>query len=192
MRACLHEYVCVYARVRVRARTGARACVGGNSIYIPTTHCPSTTIRRPHAISAPPSPTSGKKSAFEVFESHSDEVTELPEGGVLLAGNDHTRVQAMAVDRNGTSSWFVQYHPEYDLQYFSSLIRIRTERMTSMGFFKKEEDVGVYCDELNELHVDPARLDLLWKYGIDSDIIDVGIKQAEVKNWVAHLSATRR
>ena len=113
-------------------------------------------------------------------------------GGVLLAGNDHTRVQAMAVDRNGTSSWFVQYHPEYDLKYFSSLIRIRTERMTSMGFFKKEEDVGVYCDELNELHVDPARLDLLWKYGIDSDIIDVGIKQAEVKNWVAHLSATKR
>ena len=127
-----------------------------------------------------------------MFESHSDEVTELPEGVVLLAGNDHTRVQAMAVDRNGTSSWFVQYHPEYDLKYFSSLIRIRTERMTSMGFFKKEEDVGVYCDELNELHDDPARLDLLWKYGIDSDIIDVGIKQAEVKNWVAHLSATRR
>ena len=32
---------------------------------------------------------------------------------------------APLLTQNGVESWFVQYHPEYDLHYFSSLIAIR-------------------------------------------------------------------
>ena len=40
--------------------------------------------------------------------SHGDEVTHAPPGAVVLSGNGHSAVQAMAVTRNGTESWFVQ------------------------------------------------------------------------------------
>lgn len=45
------------------------------------------------------------------FQWHEDAVTELPPGARLLASSELTRVQAFAV---GTSSYGIQYHPEYD------------------------------------------------------------------------------
>ena len=45
----------------------------------------------------------------EAFMSHGDEVTRIPREAVVLSGNDHTRVQAMSVTKNGVESWFVQY-----------------------------------------------------------------------------------
>jgi GMP synthase-like glutamine amidotransferase len=44
------------------------------------------------------------------FQWHEDEVTELPPDARLLASSKRTKVQAFAV---GTSSYGVQYHPEY-------------------------------------------------------------------------------
>ena len=35
----------------------------------------------------------------------------------------------MSVVSGGTESWFVQYHPEYDLDYYAGLIATRVERM---------------------------------------------------------------
>ena len=41
----------------------------------------------------------GKKSVYEAFMSHGDEVTRVPPAGIVLSGNDHTRVQSMCVAR---------------------------------------------------------------------------------------------
>lgn len=125
-----------------------------------------------------------KPTVFEAFESHSDEVVVVPAGGVVLASNDHCRVQAMAVVHNNVESWFVQYHPEYNLSYYSQLIGIRVKRMCDMGFFQKPEDVAAYVQELQALHADPTRKDLLWKYGIGSDMMDQDSRQTEVRNWI--------
>ena len=55
-----------------------------------------------------------KKNVFEAFMSHSDEVTSIPSDcATVLAGNDHSSIQAMSVRHGNTESWFVQYHPEY-------------------------------------------------------------------------------
>ena len=126
----------------------------------------------------------GKKSVFSAFMSHSDEVTRVPACAVVTAGNDHSRVQAMAVTHRGTESWFVQYHPEYDLGYYSSLIANRKERMVGLGFFKEPEDLDRYVAELQALHMDGSRKDVRWKYGIDDDLLDNDIKCAEVRNWL--------
>lgn len=53
----------------------------------------------------------GMPARFVAFETHSDEVTELPEDAVELARNDCT-VQAFRIG----SAYGVQFHPEYDLQ----------------------------------------------------------------------------
>ena len=39
----------------------------------------------------------GRPPVFSNFISHLDEVTELPPGAVVLAGNDFSQVQAMEV-----------------------------------------------------------------------------------------------
>lgn len=65
---------------------------------------------------------SGKKNVFQAFMSHGDEVTQLPAGAIVTASNDHSRVQAMTVTHLGTESWFVQYHPEYDLEYYARFL----------------------------------------------------------------------
>jgi GMP synthase (glutamine-hydrolysing) len=52
----------------------------------------------------------GVPGSFVAFETHSDEVTELPGDATLLAENDRS-LQAFRV-RN---AWGVQFHPEYDL-----------------------------------------------------------------------------
>jgi len=134
---------------------------------------------------------SGKKSVFECFESHGDEVTALPDGGVVLAGNDHTAVQAMAVTCNGTESWFVQYHPEYNLHYFASLIGTRKTRMKDLKMFNTDEEIDAYVAEYHALHADPDRTDIKWKYGIDEDLLDATIKEREVTNWVQHIADRR-
>lgn len=131
---------------------------------------------------------SGKKRVFEAFMSHSDEVTRLPRGALLLSSNDHTRVQAMGVVRHGVESWFVQYHPEYDLGYFSALIATRRERMVSMGFFADGGAVDAYCRDLGELARDHSRKDLAWKYGIDlEDMMDPDVRETEPRNWLRYL-----
>eukprot|EP00940_MAST-03C_sp_MAST-3C-sp2_P002128 g2128.t1 len=132
----------------------------------------------------------GKKTVFEAFMSHSDEVTRVPTGATITAGNDHSSVQAMSVPHGSTESWFVQYHPEYDLRYFAGLIATRKERMTSMGFFKNAADIDTYVAELYSLHDDQDLKHIRWKYGIDEDMLDDDIKQREVRNWLRFISKT--
>ena len=129
----------------------------------------------------------GKRATFDSFQSHQDECTRLPEGAVVLATNEHTRVQAYSINYRGVDSWFVQYHPEYELDYYARLIGSRKERMMGLGFFKTEEDCDVYVQELLELDGDRSRLDLLWKYGIDNDILDRDVKETECRNWLRYL-----
>lgn len=130
----------------------------------------------------------GKKNVFEAFMSHSDEVTSIPDDrATVLAGNDHSIIQAMSVRHGDVESWFVQYHPEYDLKYFAGLISTRKKRMTDMGFFLKEDDIDLYVQELFDLHDDPKLKHLKWKYGIDEDMMDSDIKRREVRNWLKYL-----
>ena len=44
----------------------------------------------------------GKPQVFDGYTSHEDEVTELPAGATLLAGNAFSRVQALALELGGT------------------------------------------------------------------------------------------
>jgi GMP synthase (glutamine-hydrolysing) len=54
----------------------------------------------------------GRAKGFAVPCLHRDEVQRLPDGAVLLAGNAHSPVQAMAYEQGGVRFWGTQYHPE--------------------------------------------------------------------------------
>jgi len=130
---------------------------------------------------------SGKKSVFDAFISHEDEATHLPPGGLLLASNDHSHMQAVAVTHKGGQFWGLQYHPEYDLHELARLCYCRKEKLTRMGFFRDTDAAQDYVDKLEALHQDPSRKDIAWLLGIDQDVMNEDIRQVEVRNWIDRL-----
>jgi len=129
----------------------------------------------------------GKKGVFDAFISHDDEITALPDNGVLLASNDYSNVQACAVTHEGGPFWAVQYHPEYDLHEMARLIYCRREKLTRKGFFADTAAAQQHVDELEALHANPARGDIAWRLGIDADVMNEDVRIQEVRNWITAL-----
>lgn len=126
----------------------------------------------------------GKPEVYSHFVSHDDEVTRLPEGSVLLSGNDFSRVQAAEIRYKKGVFWGLQYHPEYDLHEMARLMVAREKKLTELGFFRGHDDFQEYVDRLEALNAEPQRKDLRWQLGIDDDILSADIRQCEFRNWV--------
>ena len=129
----------------------------------------------------------GKSDVFDGFISHDDEVTELPEGAVRLAGNAFTHVQSVSVDYLGGTFWGLQYHPEYDLHEMARLTWCRIDKMVGLGFFADRKAGEAHVAMLEALHDDPGRQDLAWKLGVDKDVMDKDYRRTEVHNWIEKL-----
>jgi len=129
----------------------------------------------------------GKSLVFDGFISHDDEITELPAGGKWLASNEFSRVQAVAVEYEQGAFWATQYHPEYDLHEVARLIVARAERLIRAGFFREQQDLDRYVDQLETIFRDPSRKDLRWQLAIDEQVLDDTIRQREFVNWLEKL-----
>lgn len=126
----------------------------------------------------------GKPPVFDGFISHDDEITELPPGAKLLASNEFTNVQAVAVEHKNGIFWATQYHPEYDLHEIARLIEARKEKLMKQGFFKSHDDVKKYVNQFDTIFADPSRKDLRWQHAIDDDLLEDSIRQKEFENWL--------
>lgn len=126
----------------------------------------------------------GKPDVFDGFISHLDEVTRLPESGVLLATNEHTRVQALEVKHGNGIFWATQYHPEYELADMARLIVARADYLIKEGFFADRAALDAKVQRMEALASDPSRKDLRWDVAIGDDILDDRIRQCELRNWV--------
>lgn len=133
----------------------------------------------------------GKPPVYSGFISHLDEVTALPPGGVLLASNDFTHVQAIEVKSGKGVFWATQYHPEYDLHEMARLITARESKLLPEGFFRDHQDLAQYVDKLEALSHDPNRKELRWQLDIDDDVLSDTVRQAEFKNWIAKVVLPR-
>mmetsp|Transcript_14982 Transcript_14982/g.26950 ORF Transcript_14982/g.26950 Transcript_14982/m.26950 type:complete len:314 (+) Transcript_14982:3-944(+) len=127
----------------------------------------------------------GKPSVFDAWTSHNDEVTHMPPNSLILAGNQHSHIQAACVQHKKGNFWAVQYHPEYDLNDLSRLTECRKEKLTEMGFFESENEADNYVARMDQLYKNPTRKDLRWELAIDDDVLDENIRCIEVKNWIA-------
>ncbi len=126
----------------------------------------------------------GKPDVFDGFISHLDEVTRLPDGGVLLATNEHTRVQALEVRYGNGVFWATQYHPEYEIADMARLIVARADYLIKEGFFADRAALDAKVQRMETLASDPSRKDLRWDVAIGDDILDDWIRQCELRNWV--------
>jgi GMP synthase (glutamine-hydrolysing) len=126
----------------------------------------------------------GKPPVYIGFSSHLDEVTKLPPGGVLLATNDFTHVQAIAVKHGKGVFWGLAYHPEYDLHEMARLIMARAAKLVAESFFQTHEDLVRYVEKLETLHQNPTQKDLRWQLDIDDDVLSDKVRQVEFHNWI--------
>ena len=129
----------------------------------------------------------GKPFVFDGFISHDDEITKLPPGAVALAGNDFTKIQAVAVEHQNGIFWATQYHPEYNLHEIARLIVAREQKLIRMGYFETHDDMAHYVEQLEKIAADPSRKDLRWQYGIDDDLLSDSIRECEFINWLNKL-----
>ncbi|MBN2497176.1 MAG: type 1 glutamine amidotransferase [Deltaproteobacteria bacterium] len=131
--------------------------------------------------------TTGKPPVYNAFISHVDQVTRLPEGAALLASNDFTHVQAIAVRCGRGSFWATQYHPEYDLEAVARLIVAREPRLLREGFFEDSAALAGHVQKLEALAANPGRKDLRWQLDIDDDVLDADIREHEFASWIREL-----
>ncbi len=134
----------------------------------------------------------GKKSVFDGWISHDDEITHLPPNAVRLAGNDFTHVQAVAVTHEGGLFWAVQYHPEYDVHEMARLAFCRRQKLVELGFLPDMAAADAFVNDLEALHADPSNAALRFRFAIDEDILNPDVRQAEVRNWISRAVRPRR
>ena len=129
----------------------------------------------------------GKPSVFEAYISHDDIVTEIPKGGVVLAGNDFTPIQALSIVHKKGTFWSVQYHPEYNLYEMACLIIAREEKLIELGFFTGPGELKTLVEKMKALYKEPDRKDLRWQLVIDDDVLSDDTKECEFRNWLQEL-----
>lgn len=116
----------------------------------------------------------GRQSGFAAPCVHRDEVTRLPEGAVLLAGNAHSPVQAFAYDDGKIRFWGVQYHPEITPQALAGIL----------------DEIGGYPqslrDDLRQVETDA---DAARRLGAAPGDLQPDQRVTEIRNWFASLSA---
>ena len=114
----------------------------------------------------------GRRDGFCVPCIHRDEVRQLPEGAVVLAGNAHSPVQAFAYERDGVSFWGVQYHPEYPAQAVGAALAAR-------------DPSDPRAADLLRADTDPEAARRL---GADPADLVADARSRELRNWLAHVT----
>jgi GMP synthase (glutamine-hydrolysing) len=132
----------------------------------------------------------GRAPVFDAFTSHADHVTAPPEGVPVLAGNEWSPVQALAVG-GAASFWAVQYHPEYDLREIGRLALLRADELVAQGRFASPQAARDWAADMEALQEDPAREDLRARLDVHSSLLEPDQREREVRNWLARVVRPR-
>ncbi len=126
----------------------------------------------------------GKPVCFDALCIHYDEISTLPANATLLCTNAHSAVQGAIVPLGRSEVWAVQYHPEYDLEQISMMISLFEKDMISEGFFADNADFKSYISTVNRLIHNPKNKALAWRLGVDDNILNDELRNAEIINWI--------
>ena len=114
----------------------------------------------------------GREDGFAAPCVHRDEVVRLPDGATVLAGNDHSAVQAMEYARDGVRFWGVQYHPEYTLDFIG-------KRVLDWG--------RLHADVAGDLQVADRDEAAAERLGVRFSDMQTSMRMTELRNWLASL-----
>lgn len=129
----------------------------------------------------------GRPEAWDALSIHADEVAHLPEEAILLASNSTSTVQAAEIRYLKGVFWGVQYHPELILSEVASALRRGIASLIRVGLAIDSASVEKYAQHLDALCAEPDRRDLAWQLGIDQQVVDVRLRQIELRNFIEYL-----
>ena len=136
---------------------------------------------------------SSRPPVFDALCSHVDEIETLPPNAVVLAANELSAVQAMAARTPRGGSFFgTQYHPEHTLAVSAALMELRAAELVEEGFAINPAEIAAMADDFRTLAAAPPRRNLIWRYGIASEIIDPVRRTAEIGKWLEIVVEARR
>ncbi|WP_372885260.1 type 1 glutamine amidotransferase [Shimia sp.] len=117
----------------------------------------------------------GRADGYAVPCIHRDEISALPEGTLLLAGNEHSPVQAVAHERDGIDFWGTQYHPELAPGDIAAAL----ERMEGVAG----------ADRIADLRACAGDAAAARRLGARVEDMQPERRSLELRNWLAHLGA---
>jgi GMP synthase (glutamine-hydrolysing) len=122
---------------------------------------------------------------FDAPCSHLDEIETLPPNARVLAANEISAIQAIEVETPWRGSFMgTQYHPEHTLAVSAALIEMRAAELVEEGFGIAPSEIVAVAADLRILAAEPNRRDLIWRYGIASEIMDPVRRTTEIGNWL--------
>ncbi len=117
---------------------------------------------------------SGRADGFAVPCIHRDQVSRVPSGATVLAGNGHSAVQAMVVDKDGIDFWGTQYHPELTSRDIAQAVR-------GDGMFSGQPQ---HAEDLELAEVDESAAQRLGTTTVDQQL---QTRARELFNWVTYV-----
>lgn len=93
-----------------------------------------------------------RKGGFQALCIHLDEVSRLPENAIVLAGNDHSNIQAVTIRYKKSEFFGVQYHPEFMVSDLVFIARHMSATLIGEGLFGSVEDVEGFAKGLEQSH----------------------------------------
>jgi GMP synthase (glutamine-hydrolysing) len=134
-----------------------------------------------------------RPAVFDALCSHLDEIETLPPNAQVLAGNEISTIQAIAAQIPGRGSFHgTQYHPEHTLAVSAALIEMRAAELVEEGLASKPSEIVAIAADYRLLEAEPARQDMVWRYGIASEIMDPIRRTTEIGNWLRTVVIPRR
>jgi GMP synthase (glutamine-hydrolysing) len=126
-----------------------------------------------------------RPAVFDALCSHLDEIETLPSNSQVLAANKLSSIQAIATKTPcGGSFLGTQYHPEHTLAVSAALIEMRATELVEEGFGTERSEIVAIAADYRALATEPTRRDLIWRYGIASEIMDPIRRTTEIGNWL--------
>jgi GMP synthase (glutamine-hydrolysing) len=126
----------------------------------------------------------GRPSAYDAPAIHLDIITLPSTDCTVLASNGLTPVQAAEIQHDGGIFWGIQYHPEFTLTEMATILRRLADGMVTEGFVRTREDAISYADDLTTLDDNRDRIDLAWRLGLDSEVLNDDRRVSEIRNWI--------
>jgi GMP synthase (glutamine-hydrolysing) len=126
-----------------------------------------------------------RPAVFDALCSHLDEIETLPPSSQVLAANELSSIQAIEVQTPWRGSFHgTQYHPEHTLAISAALIEIRAAELVEEGFGTEPAEIAAIAADYRALAKEPTRRDLIWRYGVASEIMDPIRRTTEIGNWL--------
>ncbi|MEH6631777.1 MAG: type 1 glutamine amidotransferase [Halopseudomonas aestusnigri] len=115
----------------------------------------------------------GRRDGYCVPCVHRDEVQRLPDGAKLIAGNDHSPIQALVYNANGVNFWGMQYHPELPTTAIADYVQ------DAQGIFSKAQNLA---EDLLAAQTDPKAA---YRLGSKPEDLLEKVRTTELSNWLS-------